>query len=85
VVSVAVNKKNELLSDPRVSAPGSLDPVEDKELIAALGDEIADTVERAKPKDGPDKISDAIRNTMRKFLREELGKKPVIDIHVIKV
>ncbi|MEI6730706.1 MAG: ribonuclease J, partial [Pseudomonadota bacterium] len=85
IVSVFLNKDNELLAPPSISAPGSLDANEDKDLIIALREEIEDTVRRMKPKETSDRIGDAIRTAIRKLFRAELGKKPVIDIHVVKV
>jgi ribonuclease J len=85
VATVVLDKHNALLAAPRIASPGAMDAVEDKELLGILGEEIEAVVERAKPKDGPDKISEAIRTAMRKVFRSELGKKPVLDVHVIKV
>lgn len=85
VVSAVIDKHNELLATPRISAPGSMDPNEDKDLLQALRDEITDAVENTKAKATVDKISEEIRTAIRRFVREELGKKPVIDVHVIKV
>jgi ribonuclease J len=85
VVSIVLDKDNELLAPPRISGPGSMDANEDKDILAALCEEIEETIRRLKPKETTDKISDAIRKTMRQVFRNELGKKPVIDIHVIKV
>ncbi len=85
VAAVVIDKDNELLSAPRISTPGSLDPEEDKDLLLALRDEIIDIIERIKPKEHTEKISESIRKAIRSMLREELGKKPVIDVHVMKV
>jgi ribonuclease J len=84
-VSVVLDKHNALLSAPRISSPGSMDPVEDKELLDLLAEEIEWALERVKPKETVDKISEIIRTAMRKIFRGELGKKPVLDVHVIKV
>ncbi|HEU5047972.1 MAG TPA: ribonuclease J [Rickettsiales bacterium] len=85
VASLVINKDNELMAEPRISAPGSLDQNEDKDLFLALRDEIDDVLSRMRPKDGVDKITDAVRTAIRKLLRDELGKKPVLDVHVLKV
>jgi ribonuclease J len=85
VVSVVISKNNQLMAAPSISALGSMDPVEDREVINILGEEIEAAVERVKPKDTNEKISEAIRKAMRSVFKEELGKKPVIDVHVIRV
>lgn len=86
VISVVVDQKtNELLAAPRISAPGSLDMNEDRDLIGALVDMVEEAVGRATRKDTVDRISENIRTAARKLYRDELGKKPVLDVHVIKV
>lgn len=85
VVSAVLSKDNELLAPVRISAPGSMDPQADRDLLNALREEIEETIERMSHRDGTDKISEAIRSTMRRVFREELGKKPVVELHVMKV
>lgn len=85
VASVVINKDNSLVSAPRISAPGSLDANEDKDLLMAMRDEIEDAVSRMRHKDTTEKIGEAVRTAIRRLLREELGKKPVIDVHIIKI
>ncbi len=83
LASLVLNKKGELVGNPCIAAPGCLDAVEDKELIAALCDEIAEVV--AKAARGGSKgrmLEDGIRNAIRKLIRDELGKKPVLDVHI---
>ena len=50
VVSVVLGKDNDLLSPPRISAPGSMDPVQDKELFELLNEEIEGALADMKPK-----------------------------------
>lgn len=85
VVSVALDKQNTLVSKVRISSPGCMDPKEDGELLDILEEEIEAVIERLKPKESSDKVSEAIRAAIRKIFRQELGKKPVLDVHVIKV
>jgi len=85
IVSVVLDKHNKLLSAPRISSPGSMDAEEDRELLALLSEEIEEAVQNLKPKDPTNKVSEVIRTVMRRVFREELGKKPVLDVHVIKV
>lgn len=85
VVSLVLDGDNELLSAPRISSPGSLDPTDDKELLEGLREEIIAEIEQIKPKETVDKVSEKVRTVIRRVTREELGKKPVIDVHIIKV
>jgi len=85
IVFVVLSKDNELLSPPRICAPGCMDANDDKDLLIALREEITAALERAKPKDTVDRLSESIRTAMRQFFRAELGKKPVIEVHVVKL
>jgi ribonuclease J len=82
VVSLVMNKKYELLGDVRISAPGCLDPDEDKDILESLRDAITEVVERGKWQGNQNKLQEAIRQAMRRVIRDELGKKPVLDVHI---
>jgi ribonuclease J len=84
-VSVVVDEDGELMADPRISAPGSMDEIADKALIEACEDEVADAVERLKRGMSEAKIKEAARLALRKMLKTELAKKPLIDVQVIRV
>lgn len=86
VISLVLDKQtNELLSAPRISAPGSLDANDDRDLIQAMAEAVEEALSRLGRKDGPERIDEAVRKAVRKITRDELGKKPVLDIHVFKV
>ncbi len=80
LVSLAFDKKGELVGPPKLAAPGCLDAEDDRALIAELLKEITDMAKKGgKGKKG---LAESIRNHLRKILRDELGKKPVLDVHV---
>ena len=81
-VSVVLKKSMELACRPKISAPGSLDPAEDRELMNALVDAVAEVVERGRWSGRLSQLEEAIRQQLRKFTRDELGKKPVLDVHL---
>jgi ribonuclease J len=82
VVSLTISKKGDLAGSPMISAPGCLDDIEDKELLNALRDEVAETVVK-NGRSGKGKLLDeSIRNAIRKLIRDELGKKPVLAVHI---
>ena len=82
VVSLTINKKGDLAGSPMISAPGCLDDIEDKELLHALRNEVAETVVK-NGRSGKGKLLDeSIRNAIRKLIRDELGKKPVLAVHI---
>ncbi len=81
VVSIVLKKNGELAGRPHISAPGCLDEQEDKAIFDTLRDDIAELA--AKPKKGKGKgLEESVRNYLRKTIRDELGKKPVLDIHI---
>ena len=87
MASIALRKDGTLATPVQISAPGCLDPQEDKELIDEIRAEIAALI--SKPaKGGSAKgkaLDESIRNVLRKIVRDELGKKPVLDVHVHQV
>lgn len=82
IASLAMTKKGELSGNPKIAAPGCLDANDDKELIAAISEAVREVVERGRWGGKQSVMEEAIRNAMRKIIREELGKKPVLDVHV---
>jgi ribonuclease J len=83
VASILLGKSGALVGAPIISAPGCLDSIEDKAIIEVMQDEITEVVAKAKRGGSKGKMLDeSIRNAMRKVIREELGKKPVLDVHI---
>ena len=83
IVSVVMDKKGAMIGQPMISAPGCLDEKDDKDLLATLRHEVAEAV--AKASRGGNKgrqLDESIRGALRKVIRDELGKKPVLDVHV---
>jgi ribonuclease J len=83
IVSVVMDKKGQLAGTPMISAPGCLDEKDDTELLATLRDEVKEAV--AKAARGGSKgrqLDESIRGAVRKLIRDELGKKPVLDVHI---
>lgn len=81
LASLVLNKKLELVADVKIAAPGCLDPEEDKELIEGIVEEIEALVDKGLSKKSRG-FEEAIRNIMRRIIRDELGKKPVLDVHI---
>lgn len=81
-ISLVMDKKGQLATPPMISAPGCLDMDEDKELISELLLEIKDAVAKASRGGKGKGLDEAVRGAVRKFIRDELGKKPVLDVHI---
>lgn len=83
VVSVVLDKKGALAAPPKISAPGCMDDTEDKDLIDELREEVTEVIAKATRGGGKGKMMDeSIRGAIRKLIRDELGKKPVLDVHI---
>jgi ribonuclease J len=85
VASLAVDQSGRVLGRPKVSAPGLLDP-EDGEADR-VADDFALTL-RDLPNDlrrDDSALADAARAALRRTLGRRLGKRPVVDVHLIRV
>lgn len=81
-ISLVFSKKSgNLVSDPQISAPGSLDRDDDKDFIQTIANEIREEVEMMK-KPGYSDIREAAMRAARRLLKAELDKKPYIEVHI---
>lgn len=81
-VSVVVNKKGEAVETPKVAAPGLLDAGEDQEFLKGLAEDIEVMLEEKRATTG---IEENVKKIVKKVIRDELDKNPVITVHVAKV
>lgn len=89
LVTLLLDSRDRLITDPIIKAPGSLDPQEDLELVENMITEIRHSLlndlkakGRKKPQSKTETIGNLTRSVVRRFLRAEVGKEPVIDVHV---
>lgn len=85
VVSLVMDKKGNVKGTPIVSAPGSLDPQTDRELIKLIAEDIASEAEKQASAGKNKALDERIRAVIRRHFRNEIGKKPVLDIHIHEV
>ena len=85
VASIAVDTSGRLRGEPRVSAPGLFD-ASDSELDR-IGTELADAVEDlpASLRRDDSALSDAARAALRRALGRRLQKRPLVDVHLLRV
>ncbi|MCK5792998.1 MAG: ribonuclease J, partial [Ketobacter sp.] len=81
VVSLLVDKQGKVVSLPKLSAPGCMDSDDDAALIRTICEDVMGVVNSHKSRKS-DRLGDVIRAAIRRHLNRELGKKPVIDIHI---
>jgi ribonuclease J len=83
IVSIVMDKKGQLALPPMISAPGCLDNGDDEELLSALRAEVVEAVAKATRSGGKGRqLDESVRGAIRKMIRDELGKKPVLDVHI---
>jgi ribonuclease J len=84
-VALAVDRDYTLVAEPGIAAPGSLDAENDADLIDAIKDELEDTMDSLPDKVTEDKVKQAVRTTIRRIFKREVGKKPIILVELLKV
>ena len=83
IASVVIDENGQLLSPIDLRAPGLLDDIEDAEYIEELIGELTHIVETAPKKTArPEILKESLRLALRKFTKNELDKKPVIEVFV---
>ncbi len=89
VMATLLMKDKKLATMPIVQAPGALDDLEDRKLLDILQLEVKEAVENAillsKPKRLDELLENKTRAAIRRILRKELGKDPMIVVHIQKV
>ncbi len=86
-VSLVMDKSRDLVTSPMVSAPGLLSDEDDEDILMAISEDVESLVEditRSKKNSGKP-LHTSIRHAVRKFIKRELDKNPVIEIHVLRV
>jgi ribonuclease J len=85
VASVAVDQSGRLIGQPRVSAPG-LYEVDDPEMtrihreFATALDDMANTLRR-----DDELFTEAAKTALRRVLGKRLAKRPMVDVHLLRV
>ncbi len=77
-----LDKNGDVRGHPIITAPGSLDAREDEGLIEEIENLVAEMVMQSgkKPKKG--QVEEKIRQMVRKIIRQEIGKNPVLEVHL---
>ncbi len=83
-VSVVFDKQAKLAAHPKISTPGLFDESVDDEFIQFLQDETAQLV-KSLGTDSNFSIEKQLRNMLKKLVRNESGKYPLIFAHIIRL
>lgn len=87
VASLVINKNGSLSCRPILSMPGLLDPDDDAQLVNMIKDDIVETIEIQRKSKGSilnEQIENAVRSAIRKTLKHEINKSPIIIVNVEK-
>jgi len=88
VATIALNKKGKIVGEVQVSAPGLVDgPGEDEDIRDEAASTITDAVERLSSSSRKDdeKVRGVSVRAARQVFREATGRRPTVDIHVVRV
>jgi ribonuclease J len=85
VASLAVDQAGNLRGRPRVSAPGLLDPGDPE--TDRVTDDFADSVQDlpASLRRDDAALLDAAKSALRRTLGRKIGKRPMVDVHLIRI
>ncbi|MEO5373070.1 MAG: ribonuclease J [Alphaproteobacteria bacterium] len=87
VVTVVVDLGGTLVREPQITAPGIIDPAADEDDHAALAKVVRTAVAGLAPslKRDDAAVREAVRLAVRRRFKESHGKKPVTDIHLVRI
>ena len=85
VLTLAVDSKARLLGEPQLSTFGLID--ENEELKAEFKERVLGSLSEISPERAGDDnlIKDKMRHTIRTFLNEKFGKRPLMEVHLIRI
>jgi ribonuclease J len=85
VASLAVDETGRLRGQPRISAPGLFDPSdpETTRIGGEFADAVADLPQALRRDDAS--LTDAARAALRRALGRRLQKRPLVDVHLLRV
>lgn len=84
-VVLVVDDGMTLAATPVIQAPGSLDPELDADLLSALSEEVEAMMERTRKGQPMAALKQEVRATVRRFYKQEVGKKPMIEVEFVRV
>lgn len=88
VATIVLNKKGDLHEDPQLSLPGLADGTgEDDEIYNTAIDAIAGAVDELshRSRDDDEAVTMAARRAIRQTFREILGRRPHVEIHIVRI
>jgi ribonuclease J len=86
-VTVVLEDRGKLATEPEVSSFGLIDEDEDKNIILDAIDAAAHAIDHLskRQRDRDEAIIEAVKREVRQVFRKELGKNPIIHVHLIYI
>jgi ribonuclease J len=87
VVTVVLDRKGRVAAPPQVSIEGVLDKDHDRSTQETLSDDVAAAL-RSMPRRATDddtQVHDAVRRAIRQRTTAESGKKPMVQVHLVRL
>ncbi len=87
VATLVLDRDGRLVAEPVVTVHGLLDPEGDGALDASLRSALRDAVGQMPPGSRRDDgaVREVARSVLRRVLKRELGRRPVTEIHLVRV
>ncbi len=87
MVSLVVARDGALLADPQISVRGLSEEIEEGRLQDAMADAVERAVTALSPgrRQDDEAIRDAARTALRRTLRNRYDKRPIVEVHVVRV
>ncbi len=87
VVTIVIDVHGVLLAPPQISAPGLLNAEEEKEEHQILVDAVTHAIDRlpSSLRRDDDSVREAARLAVRRTVKVRRGKKPLTDVHLVRV
>lgn len=83
-VTIILTTQGTLIKDPAILAPGVLDTKDDQNLIDAISSDINDLLDSRKNTSNND-VEKLVHSTVKRIIRQEIGKNPEIIVQIIRV
>jgi len=89
VVTLVLNKNNDLAINPVISAPGALDKNEDEDIFEDMIDEVSFVLKEnskgTKKQQSEDRIKNVTRSAVKRIMKREVGKTPPIEVNIERI
>ena len=89
VASIVIDKKSKLMAEPMISATGIFDPKEDIALLKSIKQDVMDNLTELHKKSRglvlQDQIEANVRSSVRRAIKQEINKSPIIIVNSAEV